>query len=148
MSCLAIIDAAIRLFAQVDLKRVVALTTVIEMNWLNLCYVLGDPNLSHLAHFIIVVHCFTTASEFLLVEFVTKRYSSRNYWQIAGLWYRTPLLWYLSFIVVFTTIGLPGTSIFFAKFVFLSAALSYSYGIFIFFLFIFFLVLPLFFVRL
>jgi NADH:ubiquinone oxidoreductase subunit 4 (subunit M) len=57
-------------------------------------------------------------------------------------------LWYFSFVVVFTTIGFPGTSIFFAKFVFLSVILSYSYGLFLFFIVIFFMFLPLFFVRL
>jgi len=32
MALIAILDATVRLFAQVDLKRIVALTTVIEMN--------------------------------------------------------------------------------------------------------------------
>jgi formate hydrogenlyase subunit 3/multisubunit Na+/H+ antiporter MnhD subunit len=67
------------LFAQTDLKRIVALTTVIEMNWLNLCFVLGDVNLMFLANFLIVAHCFTTTSEFLLVEFISKRYGTRDF---------------------------------------------------------------------
>jgi len=79
VSCLAILDASLRLFVQNDLKRIVALTTVVEMNWLNLCYLLGDQNLEYLAHFLIVVHCFTTTSEFLLVEFISKRYHTRDF---------------------------------------------------------------------
>jgi len=124
---MAICDATVRLFAQTDLKRIVALTTVIEMNWLNLCYLAGDINLVFLANFLIVVHCFTTTSEFLLVEFISKRYGTRDFWQISGLWYNTPVLWYYSFIVVFTTIGFPGTSIFMAKFIFLLNFIAYSY---------------------
>lgn len=118
------------------------------MNWLNMCYLLGDVNMVFLAHFLIVAHCFTTASEFLLVEFISKRYNTRDFWQITGLWYNTPVLWYYSFIIVFTTMGFPGTSIFFAKFLFFSAILSYSVWLFFFFIIIFFLFLPLFFVRL
>lgn len=79
VSCLAILDATLRLFTQTDLKRIVALTTVIEMNWLNMCYLLGDVNLVFVAHFLIVAHCFTTASEFLLVEFISKRYNTRDF---------------------------------------------------------------------
>lgn len=148
LSCLGIFEAAIRLFAQNDLKKIVALTTVIEMNWLNLCYFLGDANLTFLANFLLVAHCFTTTSEFLLVEYISKRYGTRDFWHISGLWYKTPNLWYLSFFVIFITIGFPGSSIFFAKFLFLSVLLSYSVLLFCFFLLIFFLVLPLFFVRL
>jgi NADH-quinone oxidoreductase subunit M len=148
LSCLAILDATLRLFVQNDLKKIVALTTIIEMNWLNLCYVLGDSNLVYLANYLIVVHCFTTSSEFLLVEYLSKRYHTRDFWQISGLWYKAPNLWYASFLIVFTTIGFPGTSIFFAKFMFLSVIISYSYGLFLFFMIIFFILLPLFFIRL
>ena len=148
VSLMAICDATVRLFAQTDLKRIVALTTVIEMNWLNLCYLAGDINLVFLANFLIVVHCFTTTSEFLLVEFISKRYGTRDFWQISGLWYNTPVLWYYSFIVVFTTIGFPGTSIFMAKFIFLLNFIAYSYWIFSLFICIFFFILPLFFIRL
>lgn len=147
-STLAIIDASLRLFGQTDLKKIVALTTVIEMNWLNLSYSLGDINLVFLANYLIVIHSFTTASEFLLVEYISKRYNTRNFLQISGLWYNTPNLWFISFLVVFVTIGFPGSSIFFAKFLFLSTILSYSIVLFFFFLFIFFLILPLFFIRL
>jgi formate hydrogenlyase subunit 3/multisubunit Na+/H+ antiporter MnhD subunit len=147
LSLLAIFDATLRLFAQNDLKKIVALTTVIEMNWLNLCYVLGDYNLVFLSQYLVIAHCITTTSEFLLVEYLSKRYGTRDFWQITGLWHQAPVLWYCSFAVILVTMGFPGTSIFFAKFLFLSVVLSYSVWLFCFFLFIFFLVLPLFFIR-
>lgn len=37
LSLVGLVDATVRLFSQVDLKRIVALTTVIETNWLTLC---------------------------------------------------------------------------------------------------------------
>ena len=53
LAILAIIDATIRLFAQQDLKRIVALTTVIEMNWLMICFILGESSNLFLANLII-----------------------------------------------------------------------------------------------
>jgi len=147
-SILAIIDACLRLFVQQDLKRIVALTTVIEMNWLMLCFLLGDQKNLFLVNFIVIVHSFSTTSEFLLVEAISKRFNTRDIWLVSGLWYNCPNLWYLSILVIFITIGFPGTSIFFAKFLFLPSLLNFSIFIFLFFLFFFFFILPIYFMRL
>ena len=133
---------------QNDLKKIVALTTILEMNWLNLCYVYQDNAMFFLANYLIVIHSITTAIEFLIVEFISKRYGTRDFWQITGLWYNYPILWYFSLVVVFITIGVPGTSIFMAKFLFLSVIATYSTGLFLFFIFIYLFILPLFFMRL
>ena len=148
LAILAIIDATIRLFAQQDLKRIVALTTVIEMNWLMICFVLGDSSNLFLANLIIIIHSFSTTSEFLLVECISKRFNTRDLWLVGSLWYNSPNLWYISILVIFITIGFPGTSIFLAKFLFLPSLLNFSIFLFIFFLIIFFLILPVFFIKL
>ena len=144
---LAIFDATLRLFAQQDLKRIVALTTVIEMNWLMLCFLLGDSQNLFLANFLIIAHVFSTTSEFLLVECLSKRFNSRDVLFIGSLWYNSPNLWYISIFIIFITIGFPGTSIFLAKFLFLPTLLNYSLLIYIYILIVFFLVLPIFFIR-
>lgn len=144
---LAIFDSTLRLFAQQDLKRIVALTTIIEMNWLILCFVLGDQQNLFLANYLIIVHTFSTTSEFLLVESLSKRFNTRDILLIGSLWYNSPNLWYVSFFVIFITIGFPGTSIFLAKFLFLPTLLNYSIILFLFFLIIFFFILPVFFIR-
>jgi NADH:ubiquinone oxidoreductase subunit 4 (subunit M) len=144
---MAIFDATLRLFSQQDLKRIVALTTVIEMNWLMLCFLLGDSQNIFLANFLIIAHVFSTTSEFLLVESLSKRYNSRDILYIGSLWYNSPNLWYISLFIIFITIGFPGTSIFLAKFIFLPTLLNYSLFLFVFILLIFFLILPIFFIR-
>ena len=133
LSLLSIIDAVLRLFAQQDLKRIVALTTIIEMNWLMICFLLGDSKSLFLANFLVIVHCFSTTSEFMLVECISKKFNTRDVWLIGSLWYNSPNLWYLSVVVILVTIGFPGTSIFFAKFVFLPNLLNYSFALFFFF---------------
>lgn len=82
---LAMLDASIRLFAQIDLKRVVALTTVLEMNWLTTCFLLGGEALYTLGLFLAVAHCFTTITEFFVVECLSKRYGTRDIMHLTGL---------------------------------------------------------------
>ena len=145
---MGIIDAVLRLFAQQDLKKIVALTTIIETNWLFLCFLLGDSISCFIGNSLVVIHCFTTASEFLIVECISKRYNTRDIFFIGSIWNNTPNLWYLSLLVVLVTIGFPGTSIFILKFMFLSNMINYSILITFFYIFIFFFFLPIFFIRL
>lgn len=145
---IALIDAILRLFAQVDLKRIVALTTVIEMNWLVTCFIYGGEAFWRLGLFLALAHCFTTISEFFIVEAVSKRYGSRDVWHISGLWVLAPGLWYMALCVVLVTIGFPGTSLFIAKLLYLSLVLSVSPCLFFGFLVGLLMLIPLFFIRL
>lgn len=147
-SAVAVVEALSRLFAQTDLKRVVALTTVVEMNWAMVCLALGGPAGAKLAGFVITAHSLTTAAEFFLVEALARRYGSRDCWRIGGLGLAYPNLWRVSVATTLVTIGLPGSSLFFAKLVFFGAAAQVSGVLFVFFLAALGVALPLFFVRL
>jgi formate hydrogenlyase subunit 3/multisubunit Na+/H+ antiporter MnhD subunit len=148
LAFIGIIDACVKLLYQQDLKKIVALTTVIEVNWLVMCYSLGGSALIFLSGYLLVVHSFTTILEFLLVESISKRYGSRDINYINGMWFHTPNLWYMSLFTVLITIGFPGSSIFFAKLIFFSALLQFSVFYFTILLLLFFLVLPVYFIRL
>jgi formate hydrogenlyase subunit 3/multisubunit Na+/H+ antiporter MnhD subunit len=50
-----------------------------------MCYALGDDNMVFLANYLLVAHCFTTASEFFLVDCIARRYGTRDFWQVCGL---------------------------------------------------------------
>lgn len=145
---LAMVDAVCRLFAQIDLKRVVALTTVIEMNWLTTCFVFGGEGLGALGLYLAVAHCFTTITEFFIVECLTKRFGTRDVLHVTGLWFAAPQLWYCSFAGVLVTIGFPFTSIFFAKYVYMVSLAGSSLLLFGLVLTVFLLVIPCFFIRL
>lgn len=147
-SVLGLIAASARLFSQRDLKRIVALTTVIEMNWLGLCLALGGSSFGGLAAYIVVVHSLTTALEFLLVEVISRRFNSRDLGLVSGLFASTPLLACASFLIILTTIGFPGTPLFTAKFLFFSELCLLSWGLSVSLGALLLLVVPLFFVRL
>lgn len=92
LATIGLLDAGSRLPAQRDLKRIVALTTVIEMNWAVLALSLGGVQQDSVAGFLCLAHCCTTTTEFFLVEILTKRFGTRDISYIGGVALSAPLL--------------------------------------------------------
>jgi len=130
---IAMLEATLRLLAQRDLKRIVALTTVIEVNWIAVCLGLGGETLERVAVLVLVAHSLTTTAEFYMVECIYRRYHTRDIYAIAALASQLPLLFTLVFLNILTTIGFPGTSLFAAKLLFLTALAQHSIFLFFFF---------------
>ena len=112
LAVVGLFDAGSRLPAQRDIKRIVALTTVIEMNWAVLAFSLGGAQLDSVAGYLCLAHCCTTATEFFLVEILTKRFGTRDVSYVGGVALSSPILWIMSVLGVLVTIGFPGTSLF------------------------------------
>jgi NADH-quinone oxidoreductase subunit M len=148
LATIGLFDAASRLPAQRDIKRIVALTTVIEMNWAVLALGLGGAQQVSIAGYLCLAHCLTTTTEFFLVEAVTKRFGTRDIAFIGGLALAAPQLWLLSVGAVLITIGFPGTSLFWAKYMFFTSLLSALPGLAIALGLLFLVALPVFFIRL
>lgn len=147
-SLLGVIEASFRLLGQRDIKRIVALTTVIELNWIGFCMAKGGLVFDQIGAYLLVAHSFTTSSEFFLVECLYKRFHTRDYVFISGIANSTPLLWLVSLFAVLVTIGFPGTSLFTAKLLFLTNLASVSVFVFVVFMIFFLLFIPIFFIRL
>ncbi len=147
LSTIGIIDACLKLFSQVDLKRIVALTTIIETNWLMLCFSQNNVFMFNLGLFLIFVHCLTTTLEFYIVEVIYKRYGTRSLVKVNSLELKTPIISKFFTMNLLITIGLPGTSIFIIKFFFLSCLLFSNFFIFLIVSFIFLIIMPTFFIR-
>ena len=112
LALVGVIDSSIRLISQTDLKRVVVLNTVIEVNWVLFMVSLGNATLTHLGFLVLVLHSAMTALEFLFVEFIYNRFGTRNILKLSGVGSsNTPLLT-LSFVVVLLVLGFPGTPLF------------------------------------
>lgn len=148
LATVGLFDAAFRLPAQRDLKRVVALTTVIEMNWAVLALGLGGAQQVGVAGYLCLAHCFTTTTEFFMVEVLTKRYGTRDLAYIGGLALAAPQLWAFSVLGVLVTIGFPGTSLFWAKYVFFTSLVTTLPGLAAALGVLFLVILPIFFIRL
>ncbi len=144
---LAIIESTFRLVGQRDLKRVVALTTVIEMNWIGVCLGLGGGLFDQIGAFLLVAHSLTTAGEFFSVECVYRRLGTRDSAVASGLAYSAPFLFGCLFLTTLVTIGFPASSLFAAKLFFLTGVAQFSLGLCVFYAFWFVLVLPVVFLR-
>jgi len=115
ISLIGICDAICRLVVQVDLKRIVALTTVIETSWLALCLSINSNALVGVGVCLVFVHCVTTTLEFYAVDFLYRRFGSRSILVIGGVGLSDPVSVVVLWAIVLITIGLPGTSIFSMK---------------------------------
>jgi NADH-quinone oxidoreductase subunit M len=147
LSIVSVGVAAVRLLAQRDLKRMVAYMTVIETNWLVFCLACGAAPFVHLGLYLTAVHGFTTALGFLFVEVIGRRFQTRDWTQVSGLYFLSPLVWALSFFLLLLLVGFPGTPLFFAKILFLTLLWPYSFFLVFFFSVIFLLLIPLFLFR-
>jgi NADH:ubiquinone oxidoreductase subunit 4 (subunit M) len=145
---IGLFDACSRLPAQRDLKRIVALTTVVEMNWAVLALSLGGVQQDSVAGYLCIAHCCTTTTEFFLVEILTKRFGTRDVSYIGGIATSAPLMWILSILAVLITIGFPGTSLFWAKYVFFTGLVATLPGLAVSLALLFLVFLPIFFIRL
>lgn len=148
LSSLGLVDAVLRLLAQTDLKKIVALTTIIEMNWALSCLCFDSGPMAHVWHGLVVAHSVTTALEFWVVELVYRRFGSRDATSVSGMSYLYPNLFVLSFMSTMVTIGFPGTVLFYLKFMFFSSLVNTLPGLSLLWILMFFFVIPIFFIRL
>jgi NADH-quinone oxidoreductase subunit M len=100
------------------------------------------------AGYLCLAHCCTTTTEFFLVEILTKRFGTRDLSYIGGIALAAPLLWVFSVLAVLVTIGFPGTSLFWAKYIFFTSLVSVLPGIACLLAALFLVFLPIFFIRL
>lgn len=85
---------------------------------MTLCLLSGSPKLHGVGQCLVLVHGLTTASEFMLVEAIYRRFSSRSIVAVSGLSSVSEPLAKLAWLVVLVAIGVPGSSIFATKLLF------------------------------
>ena len=144
-SIMGVLDSLCRLPGQVDFKRIVALTTVVESNWMLTCFLSGSSELIQVGHWLIFMHCLTTTIEFYLAESIVKRYGTRSIGSVRGIAGSYPNMFFACVGGWAITVGFPGTSIFASKVVFLISMLQFNFFIFMFWALIMLIIIPLYF---
>lgn len=115
-----IVDAVFKLFYQIDLKKLVAYSTVVEMHWLTICVVSGQSNLM-LANFCMLIsHALLSTNSFLLVDAVARRFKTRLITEVSGINYLCPKLFLAILLNSLIFLGFPGSIFFVAEFLFFS----------------------------
>jgi len=117
---IGIVDAVFKLFYQIDLKKLVAYSTVVEMHWLTICIVSGQSNLL-LANFCMLIsHALLSTNSFLLVDAVARRFKTRLITEVSGINFMCPKLFLAILLNSLVFLGFPGSIFFISEFLFFS----------------------------
>ena len=117
---IGISDAVFKLFYQIDLKKLVAYSTVVEMHWLTICVVSGQSNLMLSSFCMLISHALLSTNSFLLVDAVARRFKTRLITEISGLNFLCPKLFLAILLNTLIFLGFPGSIFFVAEFLFFS----------------------------
>lgn len=117
---IGIIDAVFKLFYQIDLKKLVAYSTVVEMHWLTICVISGQSALMLASFCMLISHALLSTNSFLLVDAIGRRFKTRLITEINGLNFLCPKLFLMGLINCLVFLGFPGSIMFVAEILFFS----------------------------
>ena len=130
---ISLLDATLKLFGQVDLKKIVAVCTIFEMNIiLFMLMFLTKSNYIFIILFSFL-HAILSGLFFFIVECIYKRYNSRVLTNISNISNFYPMLSLNIIVSVFLFNGLPLTLKFNLELVFIYKLLTYNFLYFIIF---------------
>jgi len=117
---IGIVDAVFKLFYQIDLKKLVAYSTVVEMHWLTICVISGQSSLMLASFCMLISHALLSTNSFLLVDAIGRRFKTRLITEINGINFICPKLFLVSLVNLLIFLGFPGTIMFVAEILFFS----------------------------
>jgi NADH:ubiquinone oxidoreductase subunit 4 (subunit M) len=144
---LGIVDAVFKLFYQIDLKKLVAYSTVIEMHWLAMCVISGQSNLMLASFCMLISHALLSTNSFLLVDAIARRFKTRLLNEISGLNFMCPKLFLAVLLNSLIFLGFPGSIFFIAEFLFFSFFFDLFPSMALFLILFLYLIGPTFFFR-
>ena len=144
---IGIVDAVFKLFYQIDLKKLVAYSTVVEMHWLTICVVSGQSNLMLASFCMMIAHALLSTNSFLLVDAVARRFKTRLLTEISGINFLCPKLFLMILLNSLIFLGFPGSIFFVSEFLFFSFFFDLFPVLTLFILFFLYLLGPTFFFR-
>lgn len=126
LGVIGIIYGAILAYAQTDLKRLIAYTSVSHMGFV----VLGIFAFNVLAFqgvvLQLVVHAISTGALFIMAGMLKERLHTREIDQMGGLWLQMPKMGAIATLLAMASLGLPGLGNFVAEFLILLGAFKTS----------------------
>jgi len=144
---LGILDAIFKLFYQIDLKKLVAYSTVIEMHWLTICIISGQSNLMMSSFCMLISHALLSTNSFLLVDAIARRFKTRLLTEVSGINFLCPKLFLITLTSTLIFLGFPGSIFFVAEFLFFSFFFDLFPLMAVFLLLFLYLIGPTFFFR-
>ena len=97
------------IFVQLDIKKIIAYSSIIHMNFILLGLLSSSIDGIQGALYLIFIHGFISPGLFAIVGFIYSRYNSRLLFYYQGLQTLYPLLSVFFFFLMLANLGLPGT---------------------------------------
>lgn len=144
---IGVVDASLKLFYQIDLKKLVAYSTVVEMHWLTICVVSGQSALMLASFCMLISHALLSTNSFLLVDAIGRRFKTRLITEINGINFICPKLFLLSLVNLLIFLGFPGSLMFVSEILFFSFFFDLYPLLTLLFIFLLYLVTPTMFFR-
>ena len=144
---IGIFDSGFKLFYQVDLKKIVAYSTVVEMHWLTLCVVSGQSPLLIAGFCMLIGHALLSTNSFLLVDAIGRRFKTRLITEISGINFLCPKLFLVILVNLLIFLGFPGSLMFIAEVIFFTYLFDLFPALFILLLPLLYLIVPTFFFK-
>jgi NADH:ubiquinone oxidoreductase subunit 4 (subunit M) len=117
---IGIADTVFKLFYQIDLKKLVAYSTVLEMHWLAICVISGQSGLVFASFCMLISHALLSSNSFLLVDAINRRFKTRLITEVSGINFACPKLFLIALLNCLVFLGFPGSIFFLAEVLFFS----------------------------
>lgn len=144
---IGIFDAVFKLFYQIDLKKLVAYSTVVEMHWLTICVISGQSVLMLASFCMLISHALLSTNSFLLVDAIARRFKTRLITEVSGINFLCPKLFLVTLLNSLVFLGFPGSIMFVSEILFFSFFFDLFPLLCLFFIVLLYLLAPTFFFR-
>ena len=144
---IGICDAVFKLFYQIDLKKLVAYSTVVEMHWLTICILSGQSALMLASFSMLISHALLSTNSFLLVDAIGRRFKTRLVTEVGGINFLCPKLFALGLLNLLIFLGFPGTIMFISEILFFSFFFDLNPSLCLLFIVLLYLIGPTMFFR-
>lgn len=133
LSLMAILYASMINFIQIDLKKIIAYSSVSHMGYVTLGLILDNPEGLVGALYMMLTHGFISGSLFYIVGILYERYGTRNIFYYGGLKNIMPIFTFFFFFLTLSNMNLPLTAGFVSEFLVLigSASLTSKFIVFL-----------------
>jgi NADH-quinone oxidoreductase subunit M len=122
LGSVGIVYGAILAFAQTDLKRLVAYTSISHMGFVLLGIFTWNMLALQGAVMVMLAHGVTTGALFVLVGYLQERMHTRDLQRMGGLWSVAPAMGGVALLLAAASLGLPGLANFVGEFLVLLGA--------------------------
>lgn len=144
---IGIVDAVFKLFYQIDLKKLVAYSTVVEMHWLTICVISGQSALMLASFCMLISHALLSTNSFFLVDAIGRRFKTRLITEVSGINFMCPKLFLVTLVNCLVFLGFPGSIMFVSEILFFSFFFDLFPILCLILIFLLYLVAPTFFFR-